>query len=516
MPSRLSLPRICIALGLPTPEELLQHARREAEAGERFLEFRLDFLPDPRAGFDVLRRFLARHPDCSVLATCRRHQNHGRYNGSIDEQLEILSEAVDCGACAVDVEIESAEVSPSRLHRFDSRALVVISYHNFEGTPALDPIVRRMTHIPAAAYKIVTMARKPTDNLRVLNLTRAYPKTPLVMLAMGESGFPTRVLSAVHGGLFTYAAPSAAEGTAAGQVCARQLRSLYRIEKLSKAPKVYGVIADPVRHSISPAVQNRAIQARRLDAVYLPFLVPPLQLKDFFAFAEKLPVGGFSVTIPHKQRVLRYLDAIDPLARRIGAVNTIWRKAGKWRGANTDAEGVRVPLEKRLRLSKCSALIAGNGGAARSAAFTLSHAGAKISIVGRNPDRVRALAKVCGGEALTREQAEARTFDLLIHATPLGMWPHVNESFFPGRVPAKIVFDMVYTPRETQLLQHAARQGAVVIPGIEMFLEQAAAQFEIWTGETAPRSAMQQAALEALAAQEAQSKGRNNHHDPKG
>jgi 3-dehydroquinate dehydratase/shikimate dehydrogenase len=515
MPSRLSFPKICIALGLPTPEELFQHACREATAGETFLEFRLDFLPDPRLGFDVMRRFLARYPDCSILATCRRHQNHGRYNGSIDEQLEILSGAVDAGAFAVDVEIESAEISPSRLHRFDGRVQLVVSYHNFEGTPALDPVFRRMSKIPAAAYKIVTMARKPSDNLRVLHVGRTNPKTPLVMLAMGEIGFPTRVLSAVHGGLFTYAAPSAAEGTAAGQVCAQQLRNVYRLEKLSRAAKVYGVIADPVRHSISPAVQNRAMQARRLDAVYLPFLVAPLQLKDFFSLAEKLPIGGVSVTIPHKQRVIRYLDALDPLAKRIGAVNTIWRKAGKWRGTNTDAEGVRVPLEKRLRLPKCTALIAGNGGAARSAAFTLAHAGAKIAVVGRNPDRVRALAKACDGEALSKEEAEARKFDILIHATPLGMWPHPNEAYFMGKIPAKMVFDMVYTPQQTLLLKRAAQQGAEIIPGIEMFLEQAAAQFELWTGETAPRAAMQQAAIEALAAQEAQLKRRDHNHDSK-
>src|SRR5262249_50716538 len=131
----------------------------------------------------------------------------------------------------------------------------------------------------------------------------------------------TRVLSALWGGLFTYAAPNAAEGTAAGQVSARQLRNLYRVEKMSRDARIFGVIADPVRHSISPAVHNRAFQARRIDAVYLPFLVHPAQLKDFFVMAEKMPLSGFSVTIPHKQKIIRYLDQVDPLAKRIGAVN---------------------------------------------------------------------------------------------------------------------------------------------------------------------------------------------------
>jgi 3-dehydroquinate dehydratase/shikimate dehydrogenase len=334
----------------------------------------------------------------------------------------------------------------------------------------------------------------------VLELARAYPKKQMVLLAMGETGFPTRVLSAGFGGLYTYAAPNSAEGTAAGQVSARLLRNLYRVDKISRGARIYGVIADPVRHSISPAVHNRAFQARRMDSIYLPFLVHPAQLKDFFTLAEKLPLSGFSVTIPHKQKIMRYLDSVDPLARRIGAVNTVWRKAGKWRGTNTDAEGVTRPLAKRLRLAKASVLLAGNGGAARGAAYALTEAGAKLAITGRNIDRVRVLAKACGAELLTREQAEARMFDVLVHATPVGMMPRINQCFFEGRIPAKLVLDMVYNPLETLLLSNAKDQGAEVISGLEMFIEQAVRQFEIWTGDSAPRALMERAALEALGA----------------
>ena len=239
------------------------------------------------------------------------------------------------------------------------------------------------------------------------------------------------------------------------------------------------------------------VQARRVEGLYLPFLVTPLQLKDFFLLAEQLPLSGFSVTIPHKHRIIRYLDAVDPLTKRIGAVNTVYRKAGRWRGTNTDADGIRAPLEKRMRLARASALIVGNGGTARSAAFTLKQAGATIAITGRNIDRVRALAKMAGGEPLAPEQAEARSFDVLIHATPLGMWPHVETCFFRGPIPASLVFDLVYTPRETLLLKRAAAEGREVIPGIEMFLEQAARQFEIFTSVSAPRAAMERAAQRA-------------------
>jgi 3-dehydroquinate dehydratase/shikimate dehydrogenase len=498
MSHKAALPRICIALGLPSVEKLNSYAKQEAEAGETFLEFRLDYLPQPMQGVRLIKDFLARYPQCTVLATCRRHQNHGHFNGSIEEQLNILNAAIDSGARAVDIEIESAENAQPKLEAIRGRAWLVVSYHNFGGTPSLDAVLRRMNKVPADAYKLVSTARKPTDNYKVLSLFKNSPRCPLILLAMGETGFPTRVLSTAMGGLYTYASPSATEGTAAGQVSAKMLRNLFRVEKFSKAAKVFGVIADPVRHSISPAVHNRAFQSKRIDSVYLPFLVHPPQLKDFFLFASKMPIAGFSVTIPHKQKILRYLDIVDPLARRIGAVNTVFRKNGKWRGLNTDVQGIVGPLSKKLRLGKSSVLVVGNGGAARGAAFALADGGAKVAIVGRNADRVRALAKACNAEALMKDQLNSRYFDAVIHATPLGMFPHTNECFFEDRIPGEVVFDMVYNPQETLLLKRAGEQSKVIIDGLQMFLEQAALQFETWTGENAPRPAMEKAALEAL------------------
>ena len=460
-----TLPRICIALGLPDVASLLSHARREAEAGENFLEWRLDFLEQPCQGAEAIGGFLEQFPDTTILATCRRHQNHGKFNGSIEEQLAILDLAMRRGAQAIDIEIETAEAAPERVHPFRGRAHFIVSYHNYEATPALETILDRLTRTPADAYKIVTTARKPSDNLRVLTAARALARRRLIVLAMGELGFPTRVLAPVFGGLYTYAAPIFAEGTAAGQVCARQLRNLYRVEKLGKTAKIYGVIADPIRHSISPAVHNRAFHARRMDAVYLPFLVSPAYLRDFFAMASRLPLCGFSVTIPHKQKILRYLDSVDPLARRIGAVNTVWRRGGKWRGANTDAAAVTAPLQRLMRLRDASVLIVGNGGAARAAACALQEAGSKITLVGRNSDRVRALAKTCGAEALAKEQLSGRHFDVVVHATPMGMFPHVNECFFNGSIPGEVVLDMVYNPLETVLLRRAREEGKTVAPG---------------------------------------------------
>jgi len=225
-----------------------------------------------------------------VLATCRRRQNHGKFSGGVEEQVRLLEAAIQAGAKAVDLEIESAEDSGAPLSTLSGRAKVVVSYHNFDGTPPTEPVVRRLLRHPADAHKLVVTARKPSDIHRVLAVARAHPRNRIIAFSMGEVGFPSRVIATAFGAPFTYAAPASAEGTAPGQVEARAMRRLYRLEKLTRSSRVYGVIADPVGHSISPVVHNRAFQARRADAVYLPFLVASPQLKDFMQLAVKLPL----------------------------------------------------------------------------------------------------------------------------------------------------------------------------------------------------------------------------------
>jgi 3-dehydroquinate dehydratase/shikimate dehydrogenase len=491
-----TLPRLCVALGFPTVAQLSQVAEKEYKDGATFFEFRLDYLRDHEAGLDLISKFRRIHPEVNIIATCRHRLAHGRFAGSPEKQLTLLQRSAKAGAALLDLEIEIAEKAKRELNDLREAAKLVVSYHNFQNTPALDGVMRRLSKVPADIYKLATTARKPTDNLRMIQFIRRNGNVALVTLTMSEVGAASRILMPSHGSVFTYASPSDFPGTAPGQISAHTLRSLYRPEKLTRQSRVYGVVADPVAHSKSPFIHNRAFQARRVDAVYLPFLVTQVNLGDWMNFAAKLPVAGFSVTIPHKQRIIRYLDTIDPLARRIGAVNTVWRKAGKWRGTNTDAQGVLKPLSKHLRLAHSSVLIAGYGGAARAAAVALHDAHAEIAVTGRNMRQVQALASVVQGEALTLKQAQSKQFDALVHATPVGMVPNAQECLFPERIPGEIVLDMVYNPRDTVLLKRAKQQGSAVVPGAEMLLEQAISQFEIWTGESAPREVMQHA-LEA-------------------
>lgn len=508
-----SLPRICAALGCADRARLEDAALAACDSGEDFLEFRLDLLDRAESGIPVIRRVLRRYPETVILATCRRSEAGGEYRGSREEQLRLLAEAIKAGAQIVDVEIETAAPCRAEMPALRERARLVVSYHNFDKTPALEGVVKRLRRVPADIYKLATMGHKPSDSLRAMDLARRHPGLRVVALVMGETGLPTRILGPARGCLFVFGSPSplppAADRngaaattppTAPGQIPSATLRLRYQVPKLRSDAKIYGVVADPVGHSMSPTLHNRAFQARRVNAVYLPFRVNPLHLADFINVAEQLPLEGVSVTIPHKQRIMRHLHSIDPLAKRIGAVNTIFRKKRKLCGTNTDAAGITVPLEKKLQLNKASVLIAGNGGAARGAIFALGDAGAAVTLTGRSPQKVRKLARECDVKAIDFQAAQRGHFDVLINATPVGMYPESEACLFGDAIPADLVFDMVYNPLETVLLRRAREARKQTISGLEMFIEQAAAQFEIWTGQNAPRVAMRNAVLEALGA----------------
>lgn len=506
-----SLPKICVALGLPDPARLEEAAIAACDRGECFLELRLDMLADPLKGARAIPRILCRNPDAVLLATCRRAQSGGRFRGSIERQKAALEAAVEAGAALVDIEIETAEERRAVVDAFQGKVLRMISYHNFESTRALKTVWKRLRRVPAELYKIAAHASRPSDNLKLLALAEA--DAPVVFTAMSEVGAMTRLLALSRGAPFIFAAPDApppaAAGrsrkapprpapTAPGQFTAATLRKLYRVRRIAPDTAVYGILAQPVGHSMSPALHNRAFQAKRIDAVYLPFSVAPDHLTDFFKCAAELPIAGFSVTIPHKQRVMRRLDGVDLPAHGIGAVNTVFRKRGKLWGANTDAVGVTAPLAAKVRINHSRILVAGAGGAARAAVFALKERGAKVAVTGRDAQKVQRLARAAGVQAVEFSRLGGNSFDVLVHATPVGMYPKTRGNLFPGRIPADVVFDMVYNPLETALLRHARQEGRETISGLEMFLEQAAAQFQLWTGVEAPRALMRRAVLERL------------------
>lgn len=492
-----ALPRICTSIGHPAPSGMLAVAKAAAERGESLLELRLDLLVDPATGPRVVRSLLEDHPRVQVLAACRRTPNGGGFDGSIEEQATILRAAVAAGARLIDIEIESVEASPSLVKGLRDVAATVVSYHDFEKTGPLQPVLERLQRTGGDVLKVATRVRQPSDNLRLLALCSRH--TNMVVTGMGETGSPARYLSPLRGGLFTYVSPDPGSGppapTAHGQVSVSVARKLYRIPEHGRSTRVYAVIAKPVGHSKSPLIHNRAFNKVGFDGIYLPLLVEPEDVGDCMETVRSLPIRGVSVTIPHKQAVIPFLDWIDPAARRIGAVNTLYWQGGALAGTNTDAIGITVPLGKRVDLKRSHVLVVGNGGAAKAAVVALQEAGSRVSVTGRNPRRVTRLAEQHGAEPITFGSLSDRYFDVLVQATPVGMSPHVGETLFPGTIPADVVFDLVYNPLETVLLKRATEQGKVGIGGIEMFVEQAAAQFQIWTGLDAPRTVMREAVL---------------------
>jgi 3-dehydroquinate dehydratase/shikimate dehydrogenase len=277
---------------------------------------------------------------------------------------------------------------------------------------------------------------------------------------------------------------------------------LYRAHALNRRTRVYGVIGDPVGHSLSPLLHNTGFVARHVDAVYLPFLVR--QLGDFLAAVPEFRVRGFSVTLPHKQTILKHLKECEPLAAEIGAVNTVMvRSDDSLYGCNTDYVGVLRVLEKKLRIKGSRALIFGAGGSARAAAFALKRAGAVVAICARREIAAKELARAVGGEVVPRRALRTEYFDVILNATPLGMHPRDRTSpLAPGELHCRIVMDLIYRPQRTQLLKIAAKKGIATVSGVEMFLAQGMAQWEIWTGRRAPEAAMRRAVLSALLAEE--------------
>jgi 3-dehydroquinate dehydratase/shikimate dehydrogenase len=307
---------------------------------------------------------------------------------------------------------------------------------------------------------------------------------------------PLRCLSLRAGSALTYAPLENA--TAPGQASFDTLKNLWKADQISRKTYVYGVIGNPIAHSLSPQLQNAGFQARKMDAVYFPFLVH--DLRDFLGAVKPLGIRGFSVTLPYKQEILRHLDSCDPLASAIGAVNTVVvTSAGNLYGYNTDYIGVLGSLQERVTLSQSRVLILGAGGAARAVAFALAQSGASVCICARRPKEAKKLARAVGGLEFPRSRLKSEFFDAIVNSTPIGMYPKTENSPLSARdLNCRLVFDLIYRPVTTKLLQLASRRGIETVSGLEMFLAQGMAQWEIWTGRRAPAAAMRKAVLDAL------------------
>lgn len=488
LPQRL--PKVCLALSGETAEDMVATAESMARDNP-FLEFRLDYLKQPLAALPKIHRFLETHQYVTAIGTCRRADNGGKFKGSLASQLEVLTKAHAAGCQLVDLELQSAsKAKPEAIARLRSRTALILSFHDFRATRNLDETLGKMLKIPADFYKVVSTATTLSDNVAMMKFLQAQSgQHALIGLCMGEQGIISRVLSVRAGSEFTFASVSADLKTAPGQVSARDLRSIYRIDQVDAATRIYGVAGDPIEHSLSPVIMNTALRRENVNGVYLPLHAKTL--KELIHCVREIPLHGLSITMPYKQAMLPYLDNTDAHTAKIGACNTVVRgQDGKLYGFNTDAAGVVRPLEQRLSIENAKVLVLGAGGAARAAVFGLKERGAEVWILNRTSAKAHKLARQAKARSIKRADLHKMAFDVIINATPVGMGNTRDCPLKDDEIQANVVFDMVYDPVETHLLQVARAKGIAVIPGVEMFVQQAARQFEIWTGKPAPAGDM--------------------------
>lgn len=489
--------KICVTIGRSRHRMMKAEHRALAEKGAALVELRLDYIANPPS----VNRLLKDRPT-PVIITVRRPEDGGRWKGNEEQRQALLRAAVVEGADYVDLEEDVAEAIP----RYgDTRR--VVSYHNFEETPEnLAEIHARLAEKDADVVKLATMANSPADAVRMLELVQ-NAGMPTVGLCMGEFGTPSRILCGKYGAPWSYAAVSGKQQPAPGQLSFQQMQDVYRYASIDAETQVFGVLGDPVAHSLSPLLHNAAFEQAGIKAVYVPFRVPEGTLVETLDAFNRLDVRGYSVTIPHKQAALEWAEAHDGPVAEVGAANTLVRdEDGKWRAANTDYEAAMASLRLGLELDETMAstedawlqgktvLMLGAGGVARAVGYGVIRAGGELIVTNRTPERATQLAEELGARSLPWEERSGTEADVLVNCTAVGMHPEVEASPYPAESLAErmLVFDTVYTPETPLLLKQAAERGCRTVSGMDMFVRQAAAQFERFTGHPASLEQMKE------------------------
>jgi len=485
---------------------MMQVELREAAArGAKFLEVRIDFLTK---AVDYKR--LAPFKACAWMATFRRPADGGRWPGTEPERQMVLRQAIVSGIFEwIDLETDIAD----GIRRFGPVKRVV-SYHNITETPTdLDAIYDRMVAQDADVVKIAVMPKTADDLARIVEIQKRTPK-PTVAFAMGEFGFPTRFTSLKFGAPWIYAAFNKERGIAPGLPSMDEFRTTYPVRAIGPKTKFFALLGDPVGHSFSPILHNHMFRRLKVDAVYVPFRVPEGGLPDATSALNAVPIHGYSVTIPHKEAAAHRSKEADPMVRIVGAANTLQvRPDGTFFAANTDypaaLESLRTHLDAKARgegvkppeFSQLFVLVLGAGGAARAIVAALVRAGAHVTVSSRTVERAEKLAaevgcKFCDWQA----RHSVAQCEIVINCTPVGMHPKVDESpLHAGFLkPGLVVFDTVYNPEHTLLIRDAEVRGCSIVTGVDMFVRQAAKQFELFTGIAPPLEEMRELLRKAM------------------
>ncbi|KAL4202573.1 hypothetical protein AMTRI_Chr02g221780 [Amborella trichopoda] len=504
---------LCVPLISHSVEDMLVQMNRAKASGADLVEIRLDHLEAFRPSEDLQR--LLRDRPLPALVTYRPKWEGGEYEGDDHTRLDVLRLAMEMGADYIDVELQVAhDFMSSMSEKKPESSKVIVSSHNYQITPSLEELGNLVARIQATGADIVKIATTATNIIDVARMFHilVHCQVPIIGLVMRERGWISRILCPKFGGYLTFGTLEAGKESAPGQLTMKELLNVYNIRQIGRDTKVYGIIGNPVGHSKGPILHNEAFTSVGLNAVYVPFLVD--NLREFLHVYSSPDFSGFSCTIPHKEAAVECCDEVDPVAKSIGAVNTIVRRKsdGKLVGYNTDYQGAISAIEDGMRGSygatdKIGSPLAGKlfvvigaGGAGKALAFGAKGKGARIVIANRSYDRAKALASLVGGEAISLGDLESFHPDegmILANSTSIGMHPNIDKTPISKQAlkSYSVVFDAVYTPKVTRLLTEAEEVGATVVSGLEMFIRQAMGQFELFTGLRAPEKVMREAVM---------------------
>jgi 3-dehydroquinate dehydratase / shikimate dehydrogenase len=491
---------LCVTLAFSRHSRMIAEFDNACTQGADLAELRLDYI-----GRSIdLPRLLANRTK-PVIVTCRRPSDGGRWMRSETERQMILRAAIASSVDYVDLESDIALSVP----RYGSTKRIV-SMHDFEKTPEnLEEIHADLASKDADIVKLATHANSFSDCIRMMRLVK-NSKIPTIGLCMGDIGAVTRILSIYLGSPFTYCIANNERKVAPGLIPLQTMQQLYRPKTINDQTQLFGVVADPVAHSLSPLIHNTSFANQNLNCRYLPFRISQPDLRTFIDWCIDSGVGGLSVTIPHKETMLNYVHEVESAAQGIGAINTVIFRNVRGVGYNTDYRAAMDCLQEALRTQKTlqniegrdddlfrgrSVLILGAGGVARAIAYGLKQRGALVAIASRTLERAEHLARELKCDALSWQNRYAITPGIIINCSPVGMHPDVDSTPYDitEQLSAEtIVFDTVYNPENTVMIKTAKKAGCLTINGLDMFVRQAAYQYKLFTGQEPPVALMRE------------------------
>lgn len=515
--------KICVSVCAETAGELIEQIKRAKDLAD-VIEIRFDYLKNIEHLIWGQIKCFRQQFKGNLLATFRPKNKGqgGQKELSLEERNNFWNySAVDESVDWIDFEYDFRLDNQKKYFRSTVKK-IIWSFHAFNIVPNennLTSIFSELSELTINKYsgkgfdvlKLAVATKDITDSISIWKLLKKakLDHRQIIPIAMGESGKWTRILGLAHGALMTYAALDDGKETAPGQISARDLIEVYRVKELNEKTEIYGILGGNTSVSMSPYIHNAAFKFHGLNAVFIPF-----QVQDLDAFIERmvkfetreiaLNFKGFSVTIPHKQAIIKHLDFIDETAKQIGAVNTVKIVDGKLYGYNTDAKGFIEPLLNSYGdLENAKVAVIGAGGASRACVYALKNAGANITVFARDLEKAKFLAEDfdVNLQALSTRHSALGTFNILVNTTPLGMKGKAEDETPAVAEQLKnlhLVYDLVYIPFQTRLMSEADRAEVPKIGGLAMLIAQAMEQQKIWTGKDAPMKEMSRAALERL------------------